>query len=104
MTNAYRPSSFGTGLGHDEYWLAANALEFTSEPYDTVVFDNEKKSTKLPGYRVDALTDAAIRYIDAQKSNPFYLYISYLEPHHQNHTDDYPAPPWHGRQSVPGPW
>ena len=89
--------------GGYEYWLAANLLEFTSEPYDTVVFDNENKPTKLPGYRVDALTDAAIRYIDAQQLKPFYLFISYLEPHHQNHTDDYPAPDGY-RERYTGRW
>src|SRR5699024_6028743 len=49
---------------------------------------------KLPGYRVDALTDAAIRFIDDNqtKEDPFFLFISYLEPHHQNRNDDYPAP------------
>jgi arylsulfatase A-like enzyme len=46
----------------------------------------------LPGYRVDALADAAIRYLDAHREEPFYLFISFIEPHHQNHRDDYPAP------------
>lgn len=81
----------GTNTG-----LAANVLELTSEQYDQVVFDNENKATKIPGYRVDALTDAltyaAIRYIDAQQSKPCYLFISFLEPQHQKHTNDYPAP------------
>ncbi|MFN3983514.1 MAG: sulfatase-like hydrolase/transferase, partial [Caldilinea sp.] len=34
----------------------------------------------------------AIRYIDAHQAEPFFLFISYLEPHHQNHLDDYPPP------------
>ncbi|MCY3575186.1 MAG: sulfatase-like hydrolase/transferase [Chloroflexi bacterium] len=75
------------------YWLAANALEFTSDAYDCVMYDNGGEAVKLPGYRVDAQTDAAIRYIDAHQDDPFFLFISYLEPHHQNHRDDYPAPP-----------
>ena len=80
--------------GGYDYWLAANALEHTSEPYDAVLYDNDSKPVKLPGYRVDALTDAAIRYIDIQQkeADPFFLFISYLEPHHQNRTDNYPAP------------
>jgi arylsulfatase A-like enzyme len=78
--------------GGYEYWLAANALERTSDTYDAVVFNNDNERVKLPGYRVDALTDAAIRYIDDHQEEPFYLFISYLEPHHQNHLDDYPAP------------
>jgi len=67
--------------GGYEYWLGSNALEFTSEAYDTVMYDNDGKPVKLPGYRVDALTDAAIRYIDAHHSEQFFLFVSYLEPH-----------------------
>lgn len=73
-------------------WLASNILEFTSYAYDTVLYDNDNRPVKLPGYRVDALTDAAIRYIDRPHDKPFFLFLSFLEPHHQNQTDDYPAP------------
>jgi len=89
--------------GDYEYWLASNVLEFTSEPYDTVTYDNENKAVKLPGYRVDALTDAAIRYIDAHQDGPFYLFLSFLEPHHQNHIDDY-VPPDGYRERYTGRW
>ena len=78
--------------GGYQYWLAANALEHTSDAYDTVMYDNHNQPVKLPGYRVDALTDATIRYISQPHDSPFYLFISYLEPHHQNHRDDFPAP------------
>lgn len=89
--------------GGYDYWLAANLLEFTSDAYDTVLFDNEGHPVKLPGYRVDALTDAAIRYIDAHQEEPFFLFISYLEPHHQNHVDDYPPPDGY-REMYTGRW
>ncbi len=51
-------------------------------------------SRPTPTKRVDALTDAAIRHIDqrSKQPDPFFLFISYIEPHHQNHRDDYPAP------------
>ncbi|MDE2853044.1 MAG: sulfatase-like hydrolase/transferase [Chloroflexota bacterium] len=78
--------------GYDT-WLASNLLEFTSDAYDTVMYDEDGAPVKLPGYRVDAQTDAAIRYIDAHQKSPFFLFLSYIEPHHQNHRDDYPAPP-----------
>ncbi|WP_159886183.1 sulfatase-like hydrolase/transferase [Paenibacillus puerhi] len=80
--------------GGYKYWLAADSLEHTSDAYDTVLFDGANRRVKLPGYRVDALTDAAIRYIDEQREQeePFFLFLSYLEPHHQNRRDDYPAP------------
>lgn len=78
--------------GGYDYWLAADHLEFVSDAYDARLFDNDGVERKLPGYRVDAQTDAAIRYIDAHKEAPFFLFMSFLEPHHQNHTDDYPPP------------
>lgn len=78
--------------GGYDYWLAANLLEFTSDAYDAVLFDHDDQPVKLPGYRVDALTDAMIRYVDEHQDDPFFLFVSYLEPHHQNHIDSYPAP------------
>ena len=86
-----------------EYWLASNVLEFTSEAYHTVLYDNDEQAVELPGYRVDALTDAAIRYIDHHRQDPFFLFLSYIEPHHQNHQDDYPPPDGY-RQRYTGAW
>jgi arylsulfatase A-like enzyme len=84
-------------------WLAANTLEFTSDAYDTVMYDGSGEARKLPGYRVDALTDAAIDYVFEHQDDPFFLFISYLEPHHQNHRDDYPAPTGY-RERYEGRW
>jgi arylsulfatase A-like enzyme len=78
--------------GGYEYWLGANLLEFTSDSYRTIVYNNKSEPVRLPGYRVDALADAAIRYIDAHQDDQFFLFVSFLEPHHQNHLDDYPPP------------
>jgi arylsulfatase A-like enzyme len=91
--------------GGYEYWLGANLLEFVSDAYDCVLFDENDQKVKLPGYRSDAQTDAAIRYIDDHKENdkPFFLFISYLEPHHQNHIDDYPPPDGY-REAYTSKW
>ena len=78
--------------GGYESWLGADKLEFTSDAYHTVVFDEDQRPHKLPGYRVDALTDAAIRFVDEHQDEPFFLFLSFLEPHHQNHVDAYPPP------------
>ncbi len=85
------------------YWLGANTLEMVSDSYNTILFDAANKPVKLPGYRVDALTDATIRYIDTQKKHPFFLFLSFLEPHHQNHLDDYPPPDGY-RERYTGRW
>jgi len=86
-----------------EYWLASNVLEFTSDAYDTVMYDNDDRPVKLPGYRVDAVTDAVIRYVDAHQDDPFFLFVSYIEPHFQNHIDDYPPPDGY-RERYTGGW
>lgn len=96
------PVPEGQRGGYD-YWLASNLLEFTSDAYHTVVYDNQNEAVKLPGYRVDALTDAAIRYIDDHQDAPFFLFLSFLEPHHQNHLDDYPPPSGY-REKYTGGW
>lgn len=88
VSGPVRPEQRG---GYD-YWLASNAIEMTSDAYDCVVYDNDEQAVKLPGYRVDALADAAIRFVHDRQSDPFFLFLSFLEPHHQNHRDDYPAP------------
>ena len=86
-----------------QYWLASNVLEFTSDAYSTVLYDNDDQPVRLPGYRVDAVTDAAIRYVDAHQDRPFFLFVSYIEPHHQNHLDDYPPPDGY-REVYTGGW
>lgn len=83
------PAEFRGGY---QSWLAANVLESVSDAYDTHLWDEEGREHKLPGYRVDAMTDAAIRHIGAHERHPFFLFLSFLEPHHQNHYDGYPAP------------
>lgn len=47
--------------GGYEYWLGLNILEFFSNAYDTVIYNNDCEEVKLPGYRVDAFMDAAKR-------------------------------------------
>lgn len=86
-----------------QFWLASDTLEFTSEAYDTVLYDGDGQPVKLPGYRVDALTDAAIRFIDGHRRAPFFLFVSYIEPHFQNHRDDYPAPDGYAERYT-GAW
>ncbi|WP_269522154.1 sulfatase-like hydrolase/transferase [Coraliomargarita parva] len=79
-------------------WLAANATELVSGPYSARLWNEDNREVQLPGYRVDAQTDVMIRYIaeraaePVETRKPFLLFQSYLEPHHQNTDDSYPAP------------
>ncbi len=78
--------------GGYRHWLGANALEFTSDAYRTVVFDDDDAPVELPGYRADALTDAAIRFLADHHDEPFLLFLSLLEPHQQNEVNAQQAP------------
>jgi len=89
--------------GGYQYWLGADVLEHCSEPYRCLMYDADGREVLLPGYRVDAQTDAAIRYIDAHQRDPFFLFVSYLEPHFQNQIDDYPPPDGY-RERYTGRW
>ncbi|MDV7105875.1 sulfatase-like hydrolase/transferase [Vibrio sp. TH_r3] len=83
---------FSQPQGGYKTWCAANILESISDAYETVLYDEEGNEVRLPGYRVDATVDRAIRYIDENKDSPFFMMVSLLEPHMQNTRDDYPAP------------
>lgn len=89
--------------GGYQYWLGANAIELVSDSYNCVVYDNDDKEVKLPGYRVDALTDAMIRYVDQDHDKPFFLFFSLLEPHTQNHLGSFVAPDGY-RERYTGRW
>ncbi|MFC9862603.1 MULTISPECIES: sulfatase-like hydrolase/transferase [unclassified Streptomyces] len=84
-------------------WLASDRLEFTSDAHRTVVYDEEGEPVRLPGYRSDALIDAAIRFVADHHDRPYLLFLSLLEPHHQNPADDYPAPAGY-RERYEGTW
>ncbi len=89
--------------GGYRYWLAANLLEFVSTPYRTVLYNGANEAVRLPGYRVDAVADAGIRYIADHADRPFFLFLSFLEPHHQNSVDDFPPPDGY-RERYTGRW
>ncbi|WP_049564847.1 sulfatase-like hydrolase/transferase [Streptomyces sp. SBT349] len=91
------------GRGGYQRWLASELLEFTSDAYRTVLWDEDERPVRLPGYRSDALIDAAIRFAADHHDRPFLLFLSLLEPHHQNATDDYPAPDGY-RERYEGRW
>lgn len=71
--------------GEYNYWRAADVLEFTSHGYDGYVFDGDGNQIDFTGYRADCINDFALEYLDNRDTEkPFFLFISQLEPHHQN--------------------
>ncbi len=71
--------------GEYQYWRAADCLEFTSHGYDGYVFDGDGNQIDFKGYRADCINDFALEYLDRRDTEkPFFMFISQLEPHHQN--------------------
>ncbi len=71
--------------GGYEYWRAADVLEFTSHGYDGYVFDGDGNRLDFTGYRADCINDFALEFLEKRDPDrPFFLFISQLEPHHQN--------------------
>lgn len=93
--------------GYRDAWVASDALELTSGPFDGRMFDEDGDVHRLEGWRVDAVTDVAIDRLRAfDRSRPFLLFVSHLEPHHQNDRFRTIAPPGEARRfrghDVPG--
>ncbi len=81
--------------GYRDYWLASDVLEFTSHAYDGHMFDGGMNTVEFPEnrYRVDCLTDFALERIrDLVGGDPFFLFLSYIEPHHQNDHSRFEGP------------
>jgi arylsulfatase A-like enzyme len=82
--------------GGYDYWLAADALEHTSHGYDGYMYDAAGRRRDFPEnrYRADVLTDWAIEYLDTRRAaaKPFFLFLSWIEPHHQNDHARYEGP------------
>ncbi len=95
--------------GYKDFWLASDVLEFTSHGYGGHTFDDKgkKREYDTSRYRVDAQTDWTLEYLRERKNDkPFFLFLSYIEPHHQNDRNHFEGP--HGSKdrfkdfAVPG--
>jgi arylsulfatase A-like enzyme len=84
-------------------WLGVEIMEFSEHEYKAVLYDDDDNPVSLPGYRVDAVADAGIRYISEHRDEPFFLTMSFIEPHHQNDKDDFSAPDGY-REKYTGKW
>jgi len=81
--------------GYKDFWLASDVLEFTSHSYDGHMFDADMNRREFPPdrYRADAQTDWAIEYLQTRSGRqPFFLFLSFIEPHHQNDHHHYEGP------------
>jgi len=79
--------------GYKDYWLASDVLEFTSHGYDGYLHDGDGRKVEFTGYRADCMTDFALEYLRTRTGDrPFFLFLSYIEPHHQNDHNCYEGP------------
>lgn len=81
--------------GYKDFWLASDVLEFTSHSYDGHMFNDKMERVEFPKgrYRVDALTDFAVDYLKTRnREKPFFLFLSFIEPHHQNDHKHFEGP------------
>lgn len=76
-----------------KYFRGADVLEFTSHGYDGYVFDENGNRIDFKGYRADRINDFAVEYIENYNSDkPFFMFVSQLEPHHQNDRKRFEGP------------
>ncbi len=79
--------------GNYKYFRGADVLEFTSHGYDGYIFDENGNKIDFKGYRADRINDFAIEYINNHDGDkPFFMFISQLEPHHQNDHNHFEGP------------
>ena len=78
--------------GGYKYWLAADLLEFSSSGSGGKLWDNDCKEVRFDGIRAEKMTDYAIDYITSPHEKPYFLFLSYLEPHHQNTSGRFECP------------
>ncbi len=81
--------------GYKDFWVASDVLEFTSHSYDGHMWDADGNQVDFPEnrYRVDVVTDHVEHFLDTRDADkPFFLFVSYIEPHHQNDHHRYEGP------------
>lgn len=89
--------------GYDDFWLAADVPEFTSKPDHGRLFDASGTAVTFDEYRTDAFTAFGEEALESL-SEPFFLVVSYLEPHHQNDMWTFVAPEGYAERYETDPY
>jgi arylsulfatase A-like enzyme len=79
--------------GFDDFWEGCNVMELTSHPYSGSMWDKDGREIHFENeYRVDFVTARVVGFLKQAAREPFFLVISYLEPHFQNDCNCFVAP------------
>lgn len=81
--------------GWKDWWIASDVLEFTSHAYDGHMFRADGSLYQFPAgrYRADCVCDAGLEFIRTRSGDrPWFLFLSFIEPHHQNDHNRYEGP------------
>ncbi|HET9099760.1 MAG TPA: sulfatase-like hydrolase/transferase [Acidobacteriaceae bacterium] len=79
--------------GFDDLWEGANVLELVSHPYEGNYWDSAGNNVGYKGeYRVDFIANRGVDFIERKHDKPWLLFLSQLEPHHQNDIDAFVPP------------
>lgn len=85
------PVSADDRRGFDDFWVGADIPEFTTQPHEGTLFDEDGNPVEFDDYRADAFTDYALDAIESLEE-PFFLEVSFIEPHNQNDQWTFVAP------------
>jgi len=102
--------------GFLDLWEGANEFEHTTHPYYGTIWDSDgREITYKDQYRIDFITNRAVRFLTQPHDKPFFLYVSQLEPHQQNDLQRVVAPKGYAERytnplvpadlrNLPGDW
>lgn len=102
--------------GFLDLWQGANEFEWTTHPYYGTIWDTDgKEITYKDEYRIDFITNLAVKFLKQDHEKPFLLYVSQLEPHQQNDLHRMVAPKGYAERyknplvpadlrNLPGDW
>ncbi len=74
-----RLAYFPHNQGFDQYFTGEMNNYYSNYSLDGK--DRKPSYEKIPGFRVDVQTDAALSFIRRKKDQPFFLYLAYFAPH-----------------------
>jgi len=74
--------------GFDDTWEGSNVTEIVSHPYHGNYWTTDGTNIGFKDeYRVDFTTNRAVKFLEKKHEKPWLLFVSQLEPHHQNDVD-----------------